>query len=130
MSTPDPPLPSLAPGPPANAAAAGPDPQSPAPKPEPKTRPKLATDPESESEPESDDEGARVLLGKLNKVAAPPDLASRVPALIQRRSAGRFFAKRRLADRLPLEWLSLVMLALLALIYAVLRMAPALLPAN
>lgn len=124
MSTPDPPLPSLAPGPQANAAAAGPEPQPP--KPEPKTRPKLATDPESES----DDEGARVLLGKLNKVAAPPDLASRVPALIQRRSAGRFFAKRRLADRLPLEWLSLVMLALLALIYAVLRMAPALLPAN
>ena len=128
MSTPDPPLPSLAPGPPANAAAAGPDSQPPAPKPELKTRPKLATNPESESEP--DDEGARVLLGKLNKVAAPPDLASRVPALIQRRSAGRFFAKRRLADRLPLEWLSLVMLALLALIYAVLRMAPALLPAN
>jgi type VI protein secretion system component VasF len=81
---------------------------------------------------EAEDQAARALLGKLklNKVAAPPDLASRVPDLIQRRSAGRFFAKRRLADRLPLEWVSLVMLALLALIYAVLRMAPALLPAN
>lgn len=120
MSTPDPPLPSLAARPPANAAAAGPEPAPPGPKPEPQT--------ETETETESDDEGARALLGKLNKVAAPPDLSSRVPALIQRRSAGRFFAKRRLADRLPLEWLSLVMLALLALIYAVLRMAPALLP--
>ena len=118
MSTPDPPLPSLAARPPANAAAAGPEPPPPGPQPEPQT----------ETETESHDEGARALLGKLNKVAAPPDLASRVPALIQRRSAGRFFAKRRLADRLPLEWLSLVMLALLALIYAVLRMAPALLP--
>lgn len=122
MSTPDPPLPSLAPRPPANGAATGPDSMPSAP------NPRLATDAESESE--SDDEGARALLGKLNKVAAPPDLSSRVPALIQRRSAGRFFAKRRLADRLPLEWLSLVMLALLALIYAVLRMAPALIPTN
>lgn len=94
-----------------------------------------AQPPTPASEPpaaEADDQAARALLGKLklNKVAAPPDLASRVPDLIQRRSAGRFFAKRRLADRLPLEWVSLVMLALLALIYAVLRMAPALLPAN
>ena len=79
---------------------------------------------------ESDEPGARVLLGKLNRVAAPPDLLSRVPALIQRRSGGRFFAKRRLADRLPLEWVSLFMLALLALIYGVLRMAPALLGSN
>lgn len=76
---------------------------------------------------EADENGARSLLGKLNKVAAPPDLASRVPELIQRRSAGRFFGKRRLIDRVPMEWLSLVMLALLALIYAVLRMAPAVL---
>src|ERR1700712_5064854 len=47
---------------------------------------------------ESDEPGARALLGKLNRVAAPPDLASRVPDLIQRRSGGRFFNKRRLAD--------------------------------
>ena len=79
---------------------------------------------------ETDEPAARALLGKLNKVSAPPDLASRVPALIERRSAGRFFAKRRLADRLPLEWVSLVMLAVLALVYAMLRMAPALLGGN
>ncbi len=79
---------------------------------------------------ESDEPGSRALLGKLNRVAAPPDLASRVPALIERRSGGRFFAKRRLADRLPLEWVSLVMLTLLALIYGILRMAPALLGSN
>ena len=93
MSTPDPPLPSLAKRPPPNGAAAGPEPKPPV------SKPGLATDAGSELEPESesDDEGARALLGKLNKVAAPPDLSSRVPALIQRRSAGRFFAKRRLA---------------------------------
>lgn len=79
---------------------------------------------------ETDEDGARALLGRLNRVAAPPDLASRVPELIQRRSAGRFFSKRRLIDRVPMEWLSLVMLALLALIYAVLRMAPAILNNN
>jgi hypothetical protein len=85
--------------------------------------------PDGDADAEADT-GARQLLAGLNKVSAPPDLASRVPELIQRRSAGRFFAKRRLADRLPLEWLSLVMLALLALIYAILRMAPALLGSN
>lgn len=85
--------------------------------------------------PAVDDEEAdlRALLSPLSKVkvVAPPDLAARVPALIERRSAGRFFGPRRLpqrlASRLPLEWVSMTMLALLALVYALLRLAPSLL---
>ena len=92
-----------------------------------RSEPLAADDVEAAEAAEADENGARSLLGKLNKVAAPPDLASRVPELIQRRSAGRVFGKRRLMDRVPMEWLSLVMLALLALIYAILRMAPAVL---
>jgi type VI protein secretion system component VasF len=63
----------------------------------------------------------------LNKVSAPPDLSAKVPQLIERRSKGRFFGRKPLSERLPLEWLSIAMLALLALLYALMRLSPALL---
>lgn len=63
----------------------------------------------------------------LNKVSAPPDLSAKVPQLIERRSKGRFFGRKPLSERLPLEWLSIGMLALLALLYALMRLSPALL---
>lgn len=63
----------------------------------------------------------------LGKVSAPPDLATRVPQLIERRSGGRFFGRKPLSERLPLEWLSIAMLALLALLYALMRLSPGLL---
>ena len=63
----------------------------------------------------------------LGKVSAPPDLATRVPQLIERRSRGRFFGRKPLSERLPLEWLSIAMLALLALLYALRRLSPGLL---
>jgi hypothetical protein len=63
----------------------------------------------------------------LGKVSAPPDLATRVPQLIERRSRGRFFGRKPLSERLPLEWLSIAMLALLALLYALMRLSPGLL---
>jgi anti-sigma-K factor RskA len=40
-------------------------------------------------------------LAKLGKVAAPEALAAAVTETIHRRSAGRFFGKRSLGDRLP-----------------------------
>jgi anti-sigma factor RsiW len=51
-------------------------------------------------------------LAKLGKVAAPAELASAVTETIHRRSAGRFFGKRALGDRLPVGVL-LVIAALL-----------------
>lgn len=63
----------------------------------------------------------------LGKVSAPPDLATKVPQLIERRSRGRFFGRKPLSERLPLEWLSIGMLALLALLYALMRLSPGIL---
>jgi type VI protein secretion system component VasF len=71
---------------------------------------------------EADPEADRISLRSLSQVSAPVDLARTVPELIRRRSQGRFFGRKRLADRLPLEWLSLGMLILLAAIYAALKM--------
>jgi type VI protein secretion system component VasF len=45
-----------------------------------------------------------------------------VPDLIHRRSRGRFFGRKRLAERLPLEWISLAMLIVLAATYALLKL--------
>lgn len=51
-------------------------------------------------------------LGGLTKVAAPEQFVSQVTDTIHRRSAGRFFARRTLGDRVPIGWL-LVVAALL-----------------
>lgn len=69
-------------------------------------------------DPESD----RISLRGLGPVSPSVDLARTVPEIINRRSRGRFFGRKRLSDRLPLEWLSLTMLLLLAAIYAVLKL--------
>ncbi len=64
----------------------------------------------------------RISLRGLAAVAPKVDLARTVPELINRRSRGRFFGRKRLEDRYPLEWLSLGMLVLLAVIYATLKL--------
>jgi hypothetical protein len=69
-----------------------------------------------------DPEADRISLRGLAPVSPSVDLARTVPAIINRRSRGRFFGRKRLSDRLPLEWLSLSMLLLLAAIYAVLKL--------
>ncbi len=70
----------------------------------------------------AEEQASRALLSGLSSVSPPRDLAQSVPALIHRRSQGRFFGRKRLADRLPLEWISLIMLLLLAVTYAVLKL--------
>lgn len=69
----------------------------------------------------------RSLLSGLGNVSAPSDLSERVPQLIERRSRGRFFGRRRLHERVPFVWVSFGMLIVAALLYAVMRMAPSLL---
>lgn len=72
---------------------------------------------------EGDEElASRALLSGLASVPPKDDLSKAVPDLIHRRSGGRFFGRKRLADRLPLEWISLTMLLLLALAYAFLKL--------
>ena len=71
---------------------------------------------------EADLDADRVPLKGLSTIPSPIDLSSSVPDLIRRRSRGRFFGRKRLSDRLPLEWLSLGMLILLAAIYAALKL--------
>lgn len=70
----------------------------------------------------ADSEADRISLRGLTPVSPSVDLARTVPQIINRRSRGRFFGRKRLSDRLPLEWLSLAMLILLAAIYAVLKL--------
>jgi hypothetical protein len=61
-------------------------------------------------------------VGGLHKMVAPPDFAAGVRERIRRRSNGRFFGPRRLAERLPYELFSLVMLGLILAIYVVLQL--------
>jgi anti-sigma factor RsiW len=60
-------------------------------------------------------------LGSLHKMVAPPDFAAGVHSRIRKRSKGRF-TPRKMAERIPYELFSLVMLGLLLAIYIVLQL--------
>lgn len=62
-------------------------------------------------------------VGQLHKMTAPPDFAEGVRSRIRKRSRERFFTPRRLAERIPYELFSLVMLGLLLAIYVVLQLS-------
>lgn len=62
-------------------------------------------------------------VGQLNQVMAPPDFAEEVRARIRKRSRGRFFTPRKMAERIPYEVFSLVMLGLILAIYVVLQLS-------
>lgn len=59
------------------------------------------------------------MLAGLGKVAAPEQFAAQVTDTIHRRSAGRFFGRRTLGDRVPLGWLVVAAAVLLAGLTAV-----------
>src|SRR4051812_34959304 len=61
-------------------------------------------------------------VGGLHKMIAPPDFAEAVRTRIRKRSRGRFFNPRKLAERIPYEMFSLVMLGLILAIYVVLQL--------
>jgi anti-sigma factor RsiW len=58
-------------------------------------------------------------LSGLHQMVAPPELAEGVRDRIRKRSRGRFFAPRRLAERVPYELFSLLMLGLILAMYVV-----------
>jgi anti-sigma factor RsiW len=59
----------------------------------------------------------------LHKMSAPANLADGVKDRIRKRSKGRFFAPRKLAERVPYEIVSLLMLGLLLAVYVILQLA-------
>jgi anti-sigma factor RsiW len=61
------------------------------------------------------------VLGGLERASAPPDFARGVVERVRQRSKGRFFAPRRAIDRVPYELFSLVMLAIILVIYLVMQ---------
>ncbi|MBP8807471.1 MAG: zf-HC2 domain-containing protein [Kofleriaceae bacterium] len=63
-------------------------------------------------------------LKSLPPTAAPPDLGKSVEERIHRRSAGRFFARRTLGDRVPFGVLLIVALIALVILLAVLWSSP------
>jgi anti-sigma factor RsiW len=62
-------------------------------------------------------------LGSMHRMVAPSDFGEGVRTKIRKRSKGRFFTPRRLAERIPYEMFSLVMLGLILAIYIVLQLA-------
>jgi anti-sigma factor RsiW len=64
---------------------------------------------------------AVVDLRKLDRAPAPPALGKSVEETIHRRSAGRFFARRTLGDRVPFGVLLIVAIIVLGIIVAVLH---------
>jgi anti-sigma factor RsiW len=60
-------------------------------------------------------------LRRLHRVTAPTELRQTVPALIHRRSRGRFFGARTRMTRVPVEWISLIMLGLVAAAYLLVK---------
>jgi len=62
-------------------------------------------------------------VGQLHPMMAPPDFAEGVRARIRKRSRGRFFSPRKMAERIPYELFSLVMLGLILAIYIVLQLS-------
>lgn len=67
-------------------------------------------------------EQALSAVGSLHRMVAPPDFAEGVRKRIRKRSRGRFFNPRKLAERVPYEIFSLVMLGLILAIYIVLQL--------
>lgn len=79
----------------------------------------LAADPALRAEVE-DLRGGLPHLRKLDRAPAPAELSKTVEETIHRRSAGRFFARRTLGDRVPFGVLLIVALAALIVIVGLL----------
>ncbi len=60
-------------------------------------------------------------IAGLGKMAAPTGFEKDVEASIAKRSAGRFFANRKLTDRLPLTIIAFSMIVLGMILYLLLR---------
>jgi len=66
-----------------------------------------------------DAEDVRKMISGMHRARAPPTFAQDVTATIRKRSAGRFFARRTLGDRVPFGVLLIVaLLGLLVIAWA------------
>jgi anti-sigma factor RsiW len=74
--------------------------------------------------PAAGQSGARLDLRALRAAAPPPAFTEGVTSTIRQRSAGRFFGRRTLGDRLPLGWLLAIALVVLLVVFAVVWSSP------
>ncbi|MEZ4365000.1 MAG: hypothetical protein R2939_01775 [Kofleriaceae bacterium] len=70
------------------------------------------------------DSETRLVLGALRKEAAPDAFTEGVADTIHRRSAGRFFGRRTLGDRVPFGWVLVLALVVLVTLWVVLWRSP------
>src|SRR5688572_28261757 len=61
-------------------------------------------------------------LASMHKMVAPTEFVDGVRTRIHKKSRGRFFSSKRMAERLPYETFSLVMLGLILAIYVLLQL--------
>jgi anti-sigma factor RsiW len=61
-------------------------------------------------------------VGSMHKMVAPADFADGVRTKIRKKSRGRFFNPKKMAERIPYELFSLLMLGLILAIYVVLQL--------
>ena len=76
-------------------------------------------DPEEVSEDELRAQPSQ--LSALNRMPAPPDFTKGLEKTIERRSAGRFFGRKAFGDRVPFEWLAVVVVVLGLAIFGLIR---------
>ena len=62
-------------------------------------------------------------MSGLHRLVAPPEFQDGVKGKIRKRSRGRFFSPKRLAERVPYELFSLLMLGLILAIYVFFTLA-------
>ena len=79
---------------------------------------------EADAAPAAGQSGARLDLRALRTAAPPASFTDGVTETIHQRSAGRFFGRRTLGDRLPLGWLLAIALVVLLVVFAVVWSSP------
>ena len=79
---------------------------------------------DADAPPGADTSSSKVDLRALRAAAAPPAFTESVAATIHQRSAGRFFGRRTLGDRVPLGWLMAIALVVLVVVFAIVWSSP------
>ncbi len=65
----------------------------------------------------ADFEKTMEVLSGMHKMSAPIDFDKKVEGTIHRRSGGRFFGKRAFGDRIPYEFLAIIVMVVAGIVY-------------
>jgi hypothetical protein len=77
----------------------------------------LIAEDERYSKAYADFEKTMEMLSGMHKMSAPMDFDKKVEDTIHRRSDGRFFGRRAFGDRIPYEFLAVIVMILAAFVY-------------